>query len=410
MEEELRNLIKVWISAFISISYCYYISSRISKGFLRLLSLLPIFIIFLIIPLFFSSVHFCVISAFFLTWLANFKLALFAFDQEPLSPLPSTLSRFFCFACFPIKTNQKPSSSQTYNKPMSKWVLASKIIIFSFLLHLYSNNYHNGLSQLPFLAIFTIHIYLESEFILFSTGTLLSTLLGCEIERVFNEPYLATSLQDFWSRRWNRMVPSLLRPTVHIPVQQYMTRLIGPNLAFYAGVLATFLVSGFVVVVFVFVTAGWLFTPQVLRNNVHKRVINECSFYPIPPSIYQLICFTCLPIKRQQSPKSPYQLPKWVFIIKIVIFVLLSMTLGCDLELPFNEPYFATSLQDFWGRRWNLIVPSILRPVIFVLVGRITEGKMISDQALFLGVFATFIVSGAVHELLFFYFTRDRPT
>ncbi|CAN7122231.1 unnamed protein product [Brassica rapa subsp. narinosa] len=90
--------------------------------------------------------------------------------------------------------------------------------------------------------------------------------------------------------------------------------------------------------------------------------------------------------------------------------VLLSMTLGCDLELPFNEPYFATSLQDFWGRRWNLMVPSILRPVIFVLVGRITEGKMISDQALFLGVFATFIVSGAVHELLFFYFTRDRPT
>ncbi|XP_048607276.1 probable long-chain-alcohol O-fatty-acyltransferase 2 [Brassica napus] len=329
MEEELRNLIKVWISAFISISYCYYISSRISKGFLRLLSLLPIFIIFLLIPLLFSSVHFCVISAFFLTWLANFKLALFAFDQEPLSPLPSTLSRFFCFACFPIKTNQKPSSSQTYNKPMSKWVLASKVMIFSFLLQLYSNNYHNSLSQLPFLAIFTIHIYLEAEFILFSTGTLLSTLLGCEIERVFNEPYLATSLQDFWSRRWNRMVPSVLRPTVQIPVQQYMTRLIGPNLAFYAGVLATFLVSGLmheliyfyiirksptwevtcffvlhgvvtsleiwvkqmrlcppphravsslVVVVFVFVTAGWLFTPQVLRNNVHKRVINECLF------------------------------------------------------------------------------------------------------------------------------------
>ncbi|WZZ31827.1 hypothetical protein YC2023_015228 [Brassica napus] len=329
MEEELRNMLKIWVSALISISYCYYISSKISKGFLRLLSLLPTFIIFLLIPLFFSSVHFCVISAFFLTWLANFKLALFAFDQEPLSPLPSSLSRFFCFACFPIKTNQKPSSSQTYNKPMSKWVLASKIIIFSFLLHLYSNNYHNGLSQLPFLAIFTIHIYLESEFILFSTGTLLSTLLGCEIERVFNEPYLATSLQDFWSRRWNRMVPSVLRPTVHIPVQQFTTPLIGPNLAFYAGVLATFLVSGLmheliyfyiirksptwevtcffvlhgvvtsleiwvkqmrlcppphravsslVVVVFVFVTAGWLFTPQVLRNNVHKRVINECLF------------------------------------------------------------------------------------------------------------------------------------
>ncbi|KAG2310647.1 hypothetical protein Bca4012_025149 [Brassica carinata] len=329
MEEELRNLIKVWISAFISISYCYYISSRISKGFLRLLSLLPIFIIFLRIPLFFSSVHFCVISAFFLTWLASFKLALFAFDQETLSPLPSTLSRFFCFACFPIKTKQNPSSTRVTNKPKPKWVLASKIIIFSFLVHLYSINYHNSLTQLPFLAIFTVHIYLESEFILFSTGTLLSTLLGCEIEPVFNEPYLATSLQDFWSRRWNRMVPSILRPTVHIPVQQYAARLIGPKMASCAGMLAAFLVSGLmheliyfyiirksptwevtcffvlhgvvtcleiwvksmrlcppphravsslVVLVFVFVTAGWLFTPQVLRNNVHKRLINECLF------------------------------------------------------------------------------------------------------------------------------------
>ncbi|CAF2137635.1 unnamed protein product, partial [Brassica napus] len=128
------------------------------------------------------------------------------------------------------------------------------------------------------------------------------------------------------------------------------------------------------------------------------------------PSI-KLICFTCLPIKRQQSPKSPYQFLKWFEILVTPLKVLLSMTLGCDLELPFNEPYLATSLQGFWGRRWNLMVPSILLPVIFVLVGRITERTMNSDQALFLGVLiVTFIVSGAVHELLFFYFTRDRPT
>ncbi|ESQ42914.1 hypothetical protein EUTSA_v10015807mg [Eutrema salsugineum] len=330
MTEELRNLIKVWISAYISISYCYYISSKISKGFLRLLSLLPIFIIFLLIPLFLSSVHFCVISAFFLSWLANFKLLLFAFDQEPLSPLPSNLFRFFCFTCFPIKTNQNPSSSnRIYNKPMPRWVLAFKVMIFSFLLHLYGDNYHNSLPPFAFLVMFTIHLYLESEFILVFVGALLSTLLGCEIEPVFNEPYLATSLQDFWSRRWNLMVPSVLRPTVHIPVQRFTARLIGPNRSFYAGMLATFLVSGlmheliyfylvrkpptwevtcyfvlhgvatsaevavkrmrlcpplhravsgFVVSAFVLVTSGWLFTPQVLRNDVHKRLISECLF------------------------------------------------------------------------------------------------------------------------------------
>ncbi|AED96621.1 wax synthase-like protein [Arabidopsis thaliana] len=327
MEEELRNLIKVWISALISISYCYYISSKISKGVLRLLSLLPIFIIFLLLPLFFSSVHFCVISGFFFTWLANFKLFLFAFDQEPLSPLPSNLTRFFCFACFPIKINKNPSSNRIHNKPMSKWVLAFKLLIFSFLLHVYRNNYDSGLSRFAFLALFTIHVYLEAELILVFVGALMSMLLGCEMEPVFNDPYLATSLQEFWSRRWNLMVPAVLRPAVHIPVQRFCAPLLGLHRAFYAGMLATFIVSGLMheliyfyvirksptwevtcffllhgvvtcleiamkrmrwlptprravsglaITVFLLVTAGWLFYPQMLRNDVHKRVISEC--------------------------------------------------------------------------------------------------------------------------------------
>lgn len=330
MEEELRNLIKVWISALISISYCYYISSKLSKGVLRLLPLLPIFITFLLLPLLLSSVHFCVISAFFLTWLGNFKLLLFAFDQEPLSPLPSNLTRFFCFACFPIKTNQNPNSNRIYKKPMSKWVLAIKLMIFSILLHVYSNNYDSGLSRFAFLALFIIHVYLESELILVFVRALLSMLLGCDFEPVFNEPYLATSLQDFWSRRWNLMVPAVLRPAVHIPVQQFIAPLLGLHRAFYAGMLATFLVSGLMheliyfymiripptwevtcffllhgvvtcaeiamkrmrwlrpphralsglmVAAFVLVTAGWLFYPQVLRNDVHKRVISECLLF-----------------------------------------------------------------------------------------------------------------------------------
>ncbi|KAL1209652.1 putative long-chain-alcohol O-fatty-acyltransferase 2 [Cardamine amara subsp. amara] len=327
MEEELRNLIKVWTSALISISYCYYISSKISKGVLRLLSLLPIIIIFLLLPLFLSSVHFCAISAFFLSWLANFKILLFAFDQGPLTPLPSNLSRFFCFACFPIKTFQNPSSKPIYNKPKPKWILACKVLIFSFLLHLLGNNYDLGLPRFAFLALFSIHVYLEMELILLFVGALISTLLGCEIEPVFNEPYLSTSLHDFWSRRWNLMVPAVLRPTVHIPVQRFSTRLLGPNRAFYAGILATFLVSGlmheliyfyiirksptwevtcffvlhgvvtsaeiavksmrwlppphrsisgFAAMAFASVTAGLLFYPQILRNDVHKRVISEC--------------------------------------------------------------------------------------------------------------------------------------
>ncbi|CAH2069867.1 unnamed protein product [Thlaspi arvense] len=94
----------------------------------------------------------------------------------------------------------------------------------------------------------------------------------------------------------------------------------------------------------------------------------------------------------------------------MLVRVLVFITLGCDLEPQSNEPYLATSLQDFWGRRWNLMVPAILRPAIYDPVRQIAQRKLNSDQARFLAVLATFLVSGAVHELILFYMTREMPT
>ncbi|KAL1209653.1 putative long-chain-alcohol O-fatty-acyltransferase 1 [Cardamine amara subsp. amara] len=331
MEEELRNLIKVWIYALISICYCYFISSRISKGVLRLLSILPILIIFLLLPpLFLSSAHFCLVSAFFLSWLANFKLLLFAFDQGPLCPLPPNLSRFICFACLPIKIRQYPSPNASANlhrknEPMPKWVLAVKVLVFGVLLHVYE--YRDSLPRFVVLCMYCLHLYLEVELVLIFVGAVVSTLLGCDMEPAFNEPYLATSLQDFWSRRWNLMVSAVLRSTVHMPVQRSFKSLLSSNWAMFAGVMASFFisglmhellyfyairvpptwevtcffvlhgaatatemavkrklqlraphraVSGLVVLVFVSVTGVWLFLAQVLRNNLHEKAISEC--------------------------------------------------------------------------------------------------------------------------------------
>lgn len=81
-----------------------------------------------------------------------------------------------------------------------------------------------------------------------------------------------------------------------------------------------------------FVPCIWLATFKLILFSFDKG-----PFYPIPPSIYQLICFTCLPIKRQQSPKSPYQFPKWVFIIKIVIF-------GVLLNLYYYKHYLSPTM------------------------------------------------------------------
>jgi len=80
------------------------------------------------------------------------------------------------------------------------------------------------------------HVYLMLELFLASAAALARALLGAELEPQFDRPYLASSLGDFWGRRWNLMVPGVLRPCVYRPVRA--------RLGAAAGVLAAFLVSG----------------------------------------------------------------------------------------------------------------------------------------------------------------------
>ncbi|CAN6850220.1 unnamed protein product [Brassica oleracea] len=76
-------------------------------------------------------------------------------------------------------------------------------------------------------------------------------------------------------------------------------------------------------------------------------------------------------------------------ILATPLKVLLRMTLGCDLDRAAIQRTIPSHLSSrLLGSPVEPQGPLILRPAIFV-----TERKMNSDQALFLGVFATFIVS-----------------
>ncbi|KAJ4907658.1 putative long-chain-alcohol O-fatty-acyltransferase 7 [Raphanus sativus] len=86
------------------------------------------------------------------------------------------------------------------------------------------------------------------------------------------------------------------------------------------------------------------------------------------------------------------------------------VTLGRDLQPQFNEPYLATSLQDFWARRWNLMVSDMLRSGIYYPVRKICQHFVNSEWASIIGVLATFIASGVAHEVLYVYLTREMPT
>ncbi|KAJ6429979.1 hypothetical protein OIU84_021400 [Salix udensis] len=71
-----------------------------------------------------------------------------------------------------------------------------------------------------------------------------------------------------------------------------------------------------------------------------------------------------------------------------------------ELEPPSNEPYLSTSLQDFWGRRWNLMVTNLLRHTVYKPV-RSSLGSLLGQWAPLPAVAASFLVSGLMHELLF---------
>ncbi|KAF8409657.1 hypothetical protein HHK36_005735 [Tetracentron sinense] len=253
MEGEIKNFFMVWLSVLTSLIYCYFLPRKIPEGKLRLLSIIPIICIFTLLPLNLSSMHLGGTTAFFIAWLANFKLLLFSFGQGPLSSDPSiSLGRFISIACLPIKiqpdpspilkNKETPSPQVTQKSPKSPLNYAIKVLLLALLLRVY--HYTQYIHPKIILLLYCFHGYFGLEIILAMVAALARSLLGLELEPQFDEPYLSTSLQDFWGRRWNLMVSSILRPTVYVPIRSISKRVMGSRCAPLPAVLCTFIVSG----------------------------------------------------------------------------------------------------------------------------------------------------------------------
>ncbi|KAI6704621.1 hypothetical protein NL676_007583 [Syzygium grande] len=263
---EMYNFIKVWLSVFAALSYCYVIGKIAPRGGPRFVGVLPVVCLFLVLPLGLSSMHLGGSSAFFIAWLANFKLLLFAFGRGPLASDPSiSVPRFIALACLPIKIQPDPSPetasrSQENTDPIqngrdkrdpppqkprkghkSPINYAIKILLLATILRIY--DYSDHLPQKFIWFLFSIHIYICLEIILAAVAAMARATLGMELEPQFNEPYLSTSLQDFWGRRWNIMVTRILRPAVYDPVLAWASPAVGRKYAALPAVLATFAVS-----------------------------------------------------------------------------------------------------------------------------------------------------------------------
>mmetsp|Transcript_45733 Transcript_45733/g.145719 ORF Transcript_45733/g.145719 Transcript_45733/m.145719 type:complete len:289 (+) Transcript_45733:1071-1937(+) len=74
-------------------------------------------------------------------------------------------------------------------------------------------------------------------------GALAGRILGVQVAPHMREPYLSTSLGDFWSRRWNLTASRVLRDLVYLPIVGKGEHAQGGALR-AAGVMASFLASG----------------------------------------------------------------------------------------------------------------------------------------------------------------------
>nr|GMD10140.1 acyl-CoA--sterol O-acyltransferase 1-like [Ipomoea batatas] len=249
MEGEITIFIKVWLSIYLSLSYCFLAAKMAPIGLPRLLLFLPVISLFLLLPLALHSVHLCGTTAFFISWLANFKLLMLAFNHGPLS-LPSlSFPRFLVLACLPIKIHQKhaqdgekPSVEISENRQKSAVSYAVKGVLMGLIIRIY--DYSDSINPTVIMIIYCLHIYLCLEIILAIVAALARAVLGLELEPQFNEPYLSASLQDFWGRRWNLMVNRILRPTVYNLVLGVSAKYLGRKWATFPAIMATFVVSG----------------------------------------------------------------------------------------------------------------------------------------------------------------------
>ena len=79
-------------------------------------------------------------------------------------------------------------------------------------------------------------------------------------------------------------------------------------------------------------------------------------------------------------------------VARLDFWTLIFRAMGFAVEKLWDCPLAATSLGDFWGRRWNRIVSGLLREVVFAPVARLAGARA--------ALLAVFLYSGMYHEMV----------
>ncbi|KAJ1284555.1 hypothetical protein BS78_03G213400 [Paspalum vaginatum] len=129
------------------------------------------------------------------------------------------------------------------------------------------------------------------------------------------------------------------------------------------------------------------------------------------PCARSVLLLSCLASAYPYTGRLPLYALHYLYCIQIFLTLDLVFSsaalaaaalLGESMERQFRAPLAVSSVNDFWGRQWNLMAVDLLRASAYEPV-RARWGR---DA----GVLAAFLMSGLLHELLYWYLTLQRPT
>lgn len=276
MELLRDNIPLVSLAVFAAVLYARTVSSLVRPGPWRLATLLPVVVFFVAVPLAFSSSIIIRFGAgLYLAWIGTFKVVLLALGCGPLD-LSLPILRFLFAAALPVELIESGDPDEARYRDKSASLAASftlRVAGIAAIVHLY--RYLNQLHLYVRILLHGIHMMFTMELV-FTCITGAAHVLGMEVKPHFIRPYLATSLRDFWGRRWNLPVSAILRASVYNPMRARAGK--------EAGILATFLVSGLMHEALVYYLTLQLPTGEMTAYFlIHGvcRVAEECLGAPV---------------------------------------------------------------------------------------------------------------------------------
>ncbi|CAK9165477.1 unnamed protein product [Ilex paraguariensis] len=149
------------------------------------------------------------------------------------------------------------------------------------------------------MVVYCCLVFLLVDLLIGVSSAVVRALVGLELEAPSDEPYLSTSLQDFWGRRWNLIVTNTLRHTVYKPRAIILSDFLGRQQGPTAGGVGVFCrvwshARAFILLCHAWEsilgndvvfrparvsTSFWLFFPPLVKNGADVTVIEEFKFF-----------------------------------------------------------------------------------------------------------------------------------